>query len=214
MGRGSFFARKISARPVIVGIVKKEPRQRGLSNLEMTVLGFAWLRGPCTTYSIMKELSLSESSYHKSRAGAAYSVSKRLIGFGLLEPVEDGLVQISKTGVEALREWVTPPTPMADIAHSADLVRLRFFFLGVVAAEVRLEFIDQAIGGLEEFLGRCRGLLRENEEIGDYFGVLATVSSVYETEARIKWLRLVREYAVDPAALKRPWTDTMLGLMK
>ena len=197
----------------IVDFAMAKRSDRPLSNLEMTVLGFAWLRGPCTVYSVMKELSHSESTYHKSRAGAAYSVAKRLIGFGLLEPVDDGMVRISESGVAALQEWLSPPMPQSDIAHSADLIRLRFFFLGAVAPEVRLAFIDQALRGLEEFLGRCRGLLRENEEIGDYFGVLATVSSVYETEARIRWLQLVRAYVVDPSALDRPWSETMLGKM-
>lgn len=175
----------------------------------MTVLGLAWLRGPCTIYSIMKELSLSASSYHKSRAGTAYSVANRLVGFGLLEVVDDpeGGVRVTPSGEAALREWITPPVPMTDVTHSADMLRLRFFFLGVVDQATRLGFIDRSIEGLEQFLRRCEDLIRENEEIGDYFGALATASTIFETRARIAWLKTVREWVEEPFEAEGNWTE-------
>ena len=166
---------------------------RKLSTIEMTVLGFAWLRGPCSIYAIMKEISSSESSYYKSRAGTAYSVANRMIGFELLESVQnpdkddEKWIQITDGGVSALQSWLTPPIPLSDIFHSADLVRLRFFFLGVVDKEKRIAFIDDSINGLQEFLVRCENLIPKNEALGDYFGVLATVSTILETRARIEW---------------------------
>lgn len=188
---------------------------RQLSTVEMTVLGFAWLRGPCTIYSIMKELSASESSYHKSRAGTAYSVANRLIRFGFLE--ECGVqqagernVRVSQTGIEVLQEWIGPPVPMADVAHSADLLRLRFFFLGSVSQEKRIAFIDEAIEGLREFQTRCEALLPANQDIGDYFGALATVSSILETRARIEWLTIVRDWVVNPMPEGQDWTEAIL----
>lgn len=185
---------------------------RSLSNLEMTVLGLAWLRGPCTIYSIMRELSMSASSYHKSRAGTAYSVSNRLLEFGLIERSgdEDGAVMITPAGVGALREWMAPPVSRADISHSADLVRLRFFFLGALDKTDRLRFIDDCIAGLEEFLSACEELMPKNEEIGDYFGVLATLSSVFETRARIQWLTVVRRWVENPLPEKAPWAEIVL----
>lgn len=193
--------------------------QRKLSNLETTVLGLAWLRGPCTIYSIMKELSLSASSFHKSRAGTAYSVSKRLLEFGLLEVVDapEGAVQVTAKGVEMLQEWIKPPVPMADVAHSADMLRLRFFFLGVVDQEGRLAFIDSSIEGLHQFLRRCEELIQENEDIGDYFGALATVSTILETRARIEWMRMVREWVANPFEKEGGWTERIyahLGIQK
>jgi len=177
---------------------------RKLSTIEMTVLGFAWLRGPCSIYAIMKEISSSESSFYKSRAGTAYSVANRLLGFELLESVpslvkdDEKLIQITETGVSALQAWITPPIPLPDIFHSADLIRLRFFFLGVVDKESRLEFIEDSIKGLKVFLTKCEELIPKNEAIGDYFGVLATVSTILETRARIKWLEMVREWVENP----------------
>lgn len=176
----------------------------------------AWLRGPCTIYAIMKELGTSESTYHKSRAGTAYSVSKRMLEFGLLEPSDSSergdekLVQITRDGINALQEWLTPPIPLPDIAHSADLIRLRFFFLGVIDPDKRLAFIDDTLNGLEVFLARCEALIQANEDIGDYFGALATISSILETKARIEWLKIVREWVVNPIDSDKGWSDNIL----
>jgi len=195
-------------------------KDRKLSTIELTVLGFAWLRGPCTTYAIMKELSHSESTYHKSRAGTAYSVSRRLIEHGFLEhapPTDsegDALIQISSKGTAELQEWMKPPLPLGDIAHSADLIRLRFFFLGVVDQQQRLDFIDNSIEGLQIFLKRCEALIPANEELGDYFGALATVSTILETKARIEWLNIVRHWVQNPMSENENWSDTILNQLK
>jgi DNA-binding PadR family transcriptional regulator len=189
-------------------------KNRKLSTIEMTVLGLAWLRGPCTIYAIMKELSLSESSYHKSRAGTAYSVANRLIGFGLLQPVdsaEEGPIQITPAGISALHDWIAPPIAMPEIAHSADLIRLRFFFLGVLEPATRIEFIDGCIAGLEVFLTKCEALVPENERIGDYFGVLATLSTIFETRARIAWLNVVRDWVLNPRPITPGWSAHALA---
>lgn len=185
---------------------------RPLSNLEMTVLGLAWLRGPCTIYAIMKELSLSASSYHKSRAGTAYSVSNRLLDSGhIARAFEKGEeIKITEKGIEALQAWLTPPIDQKDITHSADLLRLRFFFLGVIDQEKRLAFIDQSIEGLRKFLADCEDLVPQNEAIGDYFGVLATLSTILETKARIQWLTLVREFVLHPVPEGKSWTETVM----
>lgn len=189
---------------------------RKLSNIEMTVLGMAWLRGPCTIYSIMKELSSSESTYHKSRAGTAYSVSKRLLGFKLLENApstqgDEKLVRITESGIEELKKWLAPPVPLPDVAHSADLLRLRFFFLGVTDQQARLAFIDDSLKGLHIFLERCEGLVYANEEIGDYYGALATLSSVLETRARIEWMKIVRKWVESPIPDEQGWAKTILS---
>ncbi len=197
--------------------MKKKPSpktQRNLSTIELSVLGLAWLRGPCTIYAIMKELSTSGSSYYKSRAGTAYSVAKRLLSFGLLAETSENTIQITEAGVTAIQAWLAPPIPLPDIAHSADLIRLRFFFVGIVPMADRLAFIDSSIEGLTEFLEKCKSLLKDNEDIGDYFGVLATMSTVLETEARIAWLRIVRDLVENPMAPDAPWAEIALEKCK
>ena len=177
----------------------RKANERGkLSTLELTVLGLAWLRGPCTIYAIMKDLSISASSFHRSRAGTAYSVAKRLLEFGLLQKQPDDAILITPAGEAALKQWLTPPGPFADGAHSADLLRLRFFFLEAVDLPTRLAFIDASIEGLRAFLIECDNLIPENEAISEYYGLLATASMIFETKARIKWLELVREFVANP----------------
>ncbi len=190
----------------------RKKMNRKSSTLELTVLGLLWLRGPCTIYSIMKELSLSASSYHSNRAGTTYSVANRLLSQGLM--ASDGEnVQITEKGLETLQEWLEAPIPMSDIAHSSDMIRLRFFFLGAVDVPAREALIDSAVDGLKQFLKRCEELVHENEAIGDYFGVLATLSTILETRARIEWLNLVREMVEGPKDAN--WaTDALARLSK
>lgn len=189
---------------------------RALSTIELTLLGLAWLRGPCTIYSLMKELSASASSFHKSRAGTAYSVSNRLLGFGLLErcgPGPEGEVRVTDQGIEAIQAWLKPPIPYGDISHSADLIRLRFFFIGIIDKADRLAFIDSSIAGLREFLQRCTDLISANQAIGDYFGALATASTILETRARIRWLQIVRRWVENPIQEPDSWAETILEYM-
>jgi DNA-binding PadR family transcriptional regulator len=191
--------------------------QRKLSSIELTVLGLAWLRGPCTTYAIMKELSMSASTFHKSRAGTAYSIAKRMVRFGYLELSDpaskspDSLVKITEEGIVQLRDWLTPPIPLPDIAHSADLLRLRFFFLGVVEQDKRLEFIDDSLKVMQNFLRQCEALISANQELGDYFGALATLSMVLEIKARITWLTTVRKWVEDPLTPDIDWAQVLLA---
>lgn len=181
------------------------------TTIEMTVLGMTWLRGPCSTYAVMKELSSSASTYHKSRAGTAYSVAKRLLKLGLIEELGNGLIQVTPYGEGELRKWIGPNVPLMDVAHSADLLRLRFFFLGALTLPQRLEFIDKSIDSLEIFLSRCEDLISRNQEIGDYFGALATASAVLETRARIRWLVLVRKWVEHPLGEGESWRDVILS---
>lgn len=188
-------------------------RQRSkLSNLELTVLGLVWMGGPCTIYAVMKDLSMSASSFHKSRAGATYSVCTRLLRFGLIQSTNN-LVQITDLGLRALGDWYTTPVPMVDVAHSADLIRLRFFFLGTIPMAKRLEFIDSSIEGLLVYEKTCEALLQGNQEVGDYHGVLASAGVLMETRARIHWLSLVRSLVENPIEDETKWASTVKELL-
>ena len=172
---------------------------RKLSTTELSILGITWALGPCTTYSVMKQLSSSGSTYYKSRAGTTYSVMDRLVKFGLVEAIasevepDERLVKVTSDGVQALQGWLTPPVPEEDIAHSADFVRLRMFFLGVVDPPIRIAFIENALTGMRAHLLDCEALLKRAESEGGEFEQLAILSVVYETRARVAWLEAVRE---------------------
>lgn len=194
--------------------------ERGVTTLEATVLGMVFLRQPCTIYEVMRELEESESSYHRSRAGSAYSVANRLLKDGYLESVTSGsssarrTVKLSESGRDRLQGWLAPPVPMADVAYTVDLVRLRCFFLGALQPDDRRRFIDETIGRLEEFGQRCEALVRANQGIGDYFGVLAAAATVVETQARIQWLRAIRDLVEAVPPDQTIWADTVLARLK
>ena len=181
--------------------------ERKLSSLEMTVLGLAWLRGPRKPYAIMKELSMSPSSHHKSRAGATYSVVKRLASFGFLELGD--VVKVTPEGEAQLRDWLTTPIPEADLTHSYDLVRLRTFFLGLVEPDERLSFVNDALERLRQLEKNWHWALDAHEELGEYFGVLGAAGAVLEVRARIAWLEIYREFLLSP--VESDWAKTVLA---
>lgn len=193
----------------------KKKTDRELSSLEYTVLGIAHQRGPCTTYVIMKELSSSQNSYHSNRAGTAYSVTKRLVQFGLLklQGEDQSLVSIAPEGMELLRKWVGSPIPMADIAHSIDLLRVRCFFLDVLSKDERLAMIDQCTEDLKSYLVSLRPLFPANQALNEYFGGLATINVMLETKARIRWLKLIRDLIENPIDDDPIWAEKLLQLV-
>ncbi len=185
---------------------------RKLSTIELTVLGLAWSNGPCTTYVLMKELSSAGSTYYRSRAGTTYSVVKRLTTFGFLE-VHDEQISISEEGIAALKRWIRPPIPEPDVAYSADLVRLRFYYLGLLSVRERKEFIDDALSELRRHLVKVEWMVHESERIGDYFGMLALANAVLETRARIEWLEMVAPLALEPIADQKAWAKSVFELL-
>ncbi len=189
-------------------------KARKLSTIELMLLGLSHENGPSSTYHLMKMMSMSGSTYYKSRAGTAYSVTKRLVSAGYFEQVPqdsgDPHIRITEKGIEALREWVTPPISPQDIAHSADLIRLRFYFLSVVDKEARLAFIDDSIKGLRERLDFVQTNMRLNADDGHYFATIATLSSLMETKARIEWLQHARNLVTNPPANKAEWVEMIL----
>ncbi|MDH4387747.1 MAG: hypothetical protein QE269_03365, partial [Fimbriimonas sp.] len=114
-------------------------------------------------------------------------------------------------GVEALREWLIPPISPEEIAHSADLIRLRFYFISVIDADERLAFIDDSLQGLRKRVGFVEERMRLNAGDGHYFATLAGLSSLMETKARIEWLEHVREWVVSPPADNSTWVDEILS---
>ncbi len=178
-------------------------------------MGIAWLRGPCTIYTILRELETSVSSYHKSRSGSVYAIANRLLEKGILIRESDAeRVSLSDDGKALLKQWVAPPTPFEDVTYSSDLLRLRFFFLGILESEDRRAYVLEALDSLKQFLATTEALLDENEKNDEPFGLLATVNIILETRARIQWLETVLEFVDDPSSIDRPWSATVLNKIR
>jgi DNA-binding PadR family transcriptional regulator len=166
---------------------------------EHTILGIVWNDGPTTTYRVMRKLAASPSSFYRNRAATAYRVVQRLIEQGLLEVVGEDVgargdrqIRITGEGLNVLRAWLLDPVPYAEVAHSADLIRLRLYSAGAIRPEERATLIDNAISELLRLQLAIEGDIRREGESGDEFAVLAAKGSLFETKARIAWLQEIR----------------------
>ncbi|MDR3691113.1 MAG: PadR family transcriptional regulator [Fimbriimonas sp.] len=170
-----------------------------LSISEYTILGLVWAKGPCTTYTIMREMAASPTTFYRNRAATTYRTVHRLESAGLVAPVDgtvgarqDRLIRISEAGALSLESWLTPPLSNVEVAHTIDLVRLRMYFIGALPAQKRTELVDDALLRLKDRL-RVVETTAERERENDPYAYLATLGAVLETQARIRWLEAVRE---------------------
>lgn len=167
--------------------------------MEYTVLGIAWKRGPCTTYTLMMELSSSTSTFYKKRAGTTYPLVERLIKNGYLDQSSETgargerLVEITDTGLTAVSGWLTGPIEFGEAAHTVDFLRLRTFYLGAIPPADRVAFLDGSIEQLRAHEASCQEAIVRYREMGDEFSSMATEGVLYETRARIAWLTDSRE---------------------
>lgn len=167
--------------------------------MEYTVLGIAWKRGPCTTYTLMKEMSSSTSTFFKKRASTTYPLVERLIKNGFLKQSEDmgargeRSVETTEIGIAALQYWLAEPLEFGEVAHTLDFVRLRTFYLGSATPEDREKFLASALKQLAAHEASCQKAIEKYTEMGDQFSALATEGVLYETRARIAWLTASRE---------------------
>jgi|GEM_PF-737786 len=178
---------------------KNDSAKRHLSAMEHTVLGIAWKRGPCTTYGLMKELSSSTSTYYKERAGTVYPLVNRLLKLGYLRIADSGglkdqkLIEITDLGFQSLQSWISEPISEEDVAHTVDFIRLRVFYLASVDPGERNFMIETSLAMLERQLDECKLARRRYVDQGDDFSNLATLGTVFETIARIDWLKAIHE---------------------
>lgn len=164
------------------------------SELEGLVLGHLWKRGPCTPYSIRKELLQSPSSHWSGSAGAIYPLLARFAERGLVRSRKqargdrDGWhYALTAKGRERFLAWLGPPLTGEVVSIAPDPLRTRVFFLGALSPAKRKAFFDSARAVLErhlEDLGR--------QGVADDLDRLALAGAVRLTHARLAWMEEVR----------------------
>lgn len=169
--------------------------ERPLSLLELTVLGVVMKRGRCVANALISEFAGSRTFAYRSGAGSIYPLFKRLAAAGYLRSVGRAY-EITEAGLDAIRAWMRPPFDEDAFATNLDGIRSRAYFLKLLSPEERLAFADSMTAGLEALLGDCRRNLVAQQKSGDRFGELAMLGAVRETEARIAWLREIRDRLV------------------
>lgn len=175
-----------------------------MSDLELTILGIVWKKGPCTSYVVAREFVTSPSSHWSGSAGAIYPAVQRLARRRYLKAEKESdrgrtrrLYTITERGLEALRQWLLPPFPDSAAQITFDPIRTRAYFLALLGRDQRKAFLDEA----EEKLGAQIPVLRAECEryrrAGDSFSEIAMSGALFEIEGRLEWIRAIRNKLVD-----------------
>lgn len=165
---------------------------RPLSTLEFTVLGVILKRGPCVANAIVNEFVDSQTLVYRSGAGSIYPLMKRMHAAGLLS-CEKKKYAITEEGVEALRQWIIPAEGLGKISTNLDVLRSRVYFLKLLSESEIEHFFTDAIAGLEITLSSSIESMKYYHGSGDRYSEMAMLGTIRETEARIAWIKEIRE---------------------
>lgn len=164
---------------------------RGLTIIEQTILGIVFSQGQCSRYAVMIELRESGSGYYRSMASAAYPAVKRLVRFGYVQQSNTKphiRLQITDQGMDQLRAWILCGADSAEISQTRDLLRLRVFFLRSLERDTRQKLLASALAQLRTYLAVTRADYEASLQRNDPFEKAGLKGSMYEAEARVRWL--------------------------
>lgn len=169
-----------------------------MTELESTVLGVVWLRGPCTAYVVRQEFLASSSSYWTASTGAIYPLLRRLEKAGLIRAAEEAwgagrkkAFSITPKGVTVLQEWIGPPLEAWTGLPTFDPVRTRLSFLGALTPARRRRFVVEAQKNVETALEELEAKIAGLDRSGETFEYLVLLGTREELLGRRRWLREV-----------------------
>lgn len=164
---------------------------RPLSILELTALGILSKKGPCVAHAVLLEFSGSQTLAYRTGAGSIYPLLKRLHQTGYLS-LEGKKYAITALGLSVLRQWLASD----EVSTNLDPLRSRLYFIGLLPIEDQLSFVDRNLASLEGLLVRARQDVDSYKAANSHISALAMQGAVLETEARIQWLKSVKESLV------------------
>ena len=175
------------------------PEPRELTELEGSVLGVVWERGPCTAYVVRKVFVDSPSPYWSGSAGAVYPLLARLERRGLVRSRAHSVGRrasrrfaITPRGLRRLQRWLGPPFADWILGVPVDPLRTRLSFLAALPAAQRATFLAEAERRVTGYLRMAR---REEASLragDDLYSHLVSKGVLGSLEARLAWLRAVR----------------------
>ena len=104
------------------------------------------------------------------------------------------LLSVTPQGRKALEKWIISGAEQGLISSVTDPIRSRAFFLDVLGKQKQMEYLDEAIAGMESFLLETRTYLESKLEKDDLYEYLGSLGATKVTEARLDWLRTVRDH--------------------
>jgi len=178
---------------------------RALSELEGVCLGLVRKHEPCTAYHVRQALKAAPSSHWQASAGSVYPLLTRLQDEGLVQTKADKtdgrgrkLLRITPQGCATLKKWLLAGTAPEYISSVTDPIRSRTFFLNVLSGAQRVRFVNQLVTEMERYLSKTKDHLSAISQTDDFDARLGALGAVKITEARLEWLREVRD-AQSPA---------------
>ena len=177
---------------------------RKLSELEGVSLGTVFKYQPCTAYRVRCELKDAPSSYWRASAGSLYPLLTRLQDEGLIATEldeNDGrgrkLLRVTALGRKSLKEWIMVGIEQGLISSVTDPIRSRAFFLNVLGRHKQIEYLDELISRMENYLSETRAYLETKSKTDDLYEYLGSLGAMKVTAARLDWLCTVREHIID-----------------
>lgn len=170
-----------------------------LTELERCTLGVIWRDGPMTAYEVAALYARSLSPYWSGSAGAVYPLVKRLRQRGLIRGSRRSwngkkktVLEVTNTGIDSLREWLTPPLPAEAAAPSHYPLRTRLFFVDVLSDREKRAFFKDAERAVREQLAAAKEQQRKDAEAANPSEAIGSLGVIYELQARLRWLRAAR----------------------
>jgi DNA-binding PadR family transcriptional regulator len=198
--------------PPRAGTTDRTTSASPLTELESCALALIQRLQPCSAYQVRLVFGRSPTTEWSASAGSIYPVIRRLMGLGLVKArkvANHGQrrrdLTVTAVGGQAVRGWIATLAPWTARA-TWDPIRTRVYFLDSLPSErERTDFLARA----EELTRTMIRELRSFEAVErdtsepDY---LATLAARFQLEARLKWLRRVRERGRRraPASPRRP----------
>jgi len=169
-----------------------------LTELESATLGVIRQLQPCSTYEVRQAFARAATRAWSSSAGTIYPVIEKLVKLGLArsqarpgDPRGRRDLAVTLRGEREIVRWVLALSTQ-HAASQPDPIRTRLHFLELLdSRDMRVRFLTAAEGFTRAEIARTRAFLKTehtNAEI-DY---LASLGGLYQLEARLKWLGLVR----------------------
>ena len=93
--------------------------------------------------------------------------------------------------MDALRSWFALSDDDTSISVCLDSIRSRAYFMKVLTPNQRKDFLSQSLVRLSALLRECRKTVNAYRKIGDGFSEAAMRGAVMETQARIRWVRMM-----------------------
>ena len=163
-------------------------------------MGIIYKQQPCTAYHVRSDLKESPSSHWRASAGSVYPLLARLEADGLVSTTTDEndgrgrkLLTVTTDGRQALKAWVVAGADQDLVASVMDPIRSRTFFLDVLSAAKRRDYLDRLIALTESYLSETKDHLEQKKRSDDLYDYLGSLGAMKITEARLAWLRVVRK---------------------